>query len=57
MLKLLNPPVAQLVEQLAFNEMVVGSIPTGRTRFENVNLQRQVNGKCAGAGEEEGKEN
>lgn len=25
------PPVAQSVEQLPFKEMVVGSIPTGRT--------------------------
>ena len=29
-----NPPVAQLVEQLPLKEMVVGSNPTGRTRFE-----------------------
>ena len=27
----MSPPVAQLVEQLPFKEMVVGSIPTGRT--------------------------
>ena len=26
-----NPPVAQSVEQLPFKQMVVGSIPTGRT--------------------------
>ncbi len=26
------PPVAQLVEQLPFKEMVAGSIPAGRTR-------------------------
>ena len=25
------PPIAQLVEQLPFKEMVVGSTPTGRT--------------------------
>ena len=28
-----NPPIAQLVEQLPLKEMVVGSNPTGRTRF------------------------
>ncbi len=31
-----NPPVAQLVEQLALNETVVGSIPTGRTKCEAI---------------------
>ena len=28
-----DPPLAQLVEQLPFKELVVGSIPTGRTKF------------------------
>ena len=28
-----NAPVAQSVEQLPFKEMVVGSIPTGRTKY------------------------
>ena len=27
-----NAPIAQSVEQLPFKQMVVGSIPTGRTR-------------------------
>ena len=30
------PPVAQLVEQLPLKEMVVGSIPTGRTKDTNI---------------------
>ena len=38
MLKLINPPIAQLVEQLAFNERVVGSNPTGRT-MQTVNFK------------------
>ncbi len=38
----LNPPVAQLVEQLALNETVVGSTPTGRTSRQNVAGQRFV---------------
>ncbi len=29
-------PVAQLVEQLPFKEMVVGSIPTGRTLIKTL---------------------
>ncbi len=34
---IMHPPVAQSVEQLPFKEMVVGSIPTGRTEqiYEN----------------------
>jgi hypothetical protein len=32
-----HAPVAQLVEQLPFKEMVVGSIPTGRTKNFNDN--------------------
>jgi hypothetical protein len=28
-----NAPIAQSVEQLPFKQMVVGSIPTGRTKF------------------------
>ena len=27
-----NPPIAQLVEQIALNDKIVGSNPTGRTR-------------------------
>ena len=30
-----HPPIAQLVEQVPFKHLVVGSIPTGRTREKN----------------------
>ena len=29
----INPPVAQLVEQIPFKDKVLGSIPSGRTNF------------------------
>ncbi len=32
----LYPPIAQLVEQLALNEKVLGSIPSGRTNLNEV---------------------
>ncbi len=35
-----NPPIAQLVEQLALNEKVVGSIPTGRTKTKKTGLRQ-----------------
>ncbi len=34
MLYFRDPPIAQLVEQLALNEKVLGSIPSGRTHDE-----------------------
>ncbi len=41
------PPVAQSVERLPFKEMVVGSIPTGRTetKFMDARLGRKGSGK------------
>jgi hypothetical protein len=35
------PPIAQSVEQLPFKQMVVGSIPTGRTNFTAANRRRK----------------
>ena len=40
------PPVAQLVEQLPLKEMVVGSIPTGRTR-KDVSIKERRGGEMA----------
>ncbi len=34
--EVIYPPVAQSVEQLPFKEMVVGSIPTGRTSVKKI---------------------